>query len=69
MYEILTAEELRRKGITRRHIAGMLARAEKLCNWHAKRHMLQGTTEAQQVAWDAACAKWDHLYATLAGFR
>lgn len=68
MYQVMTASELRNKGITKRHIADMLARAEKLCNWHAKRHMLHGTADAQQAEWDAACAKWDHLKATLAGF-
>lgn len=69
MYQVLTAAELQAKGITKRQVAGMLARAEKLCNWHLKRHMLQGTTEAQQAEWDTACAKWDHLKATLAGMQ
>ena len=66
MYQVLTAAELQAKGITQRQVAGMLARAEKLCNWHLKRHMLQGSTAAQQAEWDAACARWDHLKATMA---
>lgn len=69
MYRVLTAAELKAKGITRRQVAGMLARAEKLCKWHLKRHMLKGTTEAQQAEWDAACARWDHLKATLAALQ
>ena len=67
MYQVLTAAELQAKGITKRQVAAMLARAEKLCNWHAKRHAVQGGyTAAEHAEWDAACAKWDHLKATLA---
>lgn len=62
---VLTAEELRAKGVTARQVAGMLARAERLCVWHLNRHRLRGTTEAEQIEWDAACARWDHLKATL----
>lgn len=66
MHQVLTAAELQTKGITKRQVSGMLARAEKLCNWHLTRHTQQGSSAAQQAEWDAACAKWDHLKATLA---
>lgn len=65
MHIVLTRSELEQKGITRRDVARMLARAEKLCNWHAKRHTLHGTTPAQGREWDAACARWDHLKAIM----
>lgn len=66
MYQVFTAEELKRKGITKRQVLGALKKAETLCNWFAKRHIAFGTGDADQAKWDAACAKWDHLKATAA---
>ena len=62
---LFSPAELVVKGITRRDVARMLSRAEKLCDWHAKRHTLNGTSPSQQTEWDNACARWDHLKTTL----
>lgn len=69
MFQVLTIEELRRKGITRRQVAAMMRRAERLCAWHLRRHMERGSTAAEVAAWDIACAKWDNLKATLQVFE
>ena len=67
-FQVFTPAELTAKGIKKSDVARMLARAEKLCNWHAKRHQLQGTNAAQEKEWNTECQKWDHLKATLAQF-
>lgn len=66
--QVFTPAELAAKGIKKSDVTRILARTEKLCKWHAKRHQLNGTTQAQQKEWDAACAKWDHLKVTIAQF-
>lgn len=58
---VFTAAELAAKGVTKRDAEGMLFRAEKLCNWFAKKHIQTGVSAKEQVEWDAACARWDHL--------
>jgi hypothetical protein len=67
-FQVFTPAELTANGIKKSDVARMLARTEKLCTWHAKRHQVQGTTSAQQKEWDSACAKWDHLKATISQF-
>lgn len=69
MHQVLTAAELHAKGISKDQVLTMLGRVEKLCAWHLHRHQLRGTTAAEEAEWDAACAKWDHLKATLAGMQ
>jgi hypothetical protein len=66
--QVLTTEELQTKGISKRNVSGMLRRAEKLCNWYAAKHLATGSvTDKEQTEWNAACARWDHLKATLQG--
>lgn len=62
---VLTAGELAAKGITKRDVEAMLRRAEKRCNWFAKKHIHSGVSTKEQAEWDAACARWDHLKATV----
>lgn len=65
-FTVLSATELHAKGITKRQVAGMLRRAEARCNWFAARHAANGgVSTAEQAEWDADCARWDHLKATL----
>ena len=64
--KILSAVELQAKGISKRDISGMLRRAEKLCNWYSAKHLKAGSlANKEQAEWDAACARWDNLKATL----
>lgn len=66
--QVLTAEELQKKGISKHDVSGMLRRVEKLCNWYAAKHLETGSvTDKEQTEWDAASARWDHLKATLQG--
>lgn len=68
MIQTLTAQEIAAKGITKKDIAGMLRRAERLVNWHVTRYTGCGgrISEGQQKEWDAACARWDHIKETMA---
>lgn len=64
-HEILTAEELKAKGITAKSIKGLMSRTEKRIAWFVSRHMTKGTSEAEKKEWDLECAKHDHAVHTL----
>lgn len=65
-FTVLSANELRDKGITKSQVAGMLRRAEARCNWFSARYAATGSVSVkEQTEWDTACARWDHIKATL----
>lgn len=70
MNQLFTAEQLAAKGITKRHVQSMLRRCETRVNSYVKQYTQNGhqCSAGFQAAWDAECARWDHLKATLAGF-
>lgn len=71
MNQVFTAAELQAKGITRRDVQRLLAKTETRVNSYVNQYIRNGNkcSAAFQVAWDAECARWDHLKATLAGMQ
>ena len=67
MNQIFTAAELQAKGITRQDIVGMMNRAETRVNSYVKQYIRNGNNCSAefQTAWDAECARWDHIKTTL----
>lgn len=71
MYQVFSAAELQAKGITRSDVQRLLSKTETRVNSYATQYMRNGNkcSASFQAAWDAECAKWDHLKATLAGMQ
>ena len=71
MNQVFTATELQAKGITRRDVQRLLKSTETRVNSYAKQYTQNGSkcSAGFQAAWDAECARWDHLKATLAGMQ
>ena len=70
MNQVFTKDELAAKGFGRKEVARMLRSCETRCNTYLARFIGNGRKcDAKfQAAWDAECARWDHLKATLAQF-
>jgi hypothetical protein len=70
MYQIFTKVELAAKGFGRKEVARMLRSCETRCNSYLNQFVANGSkcSAKFQAAWDAECARWDHLKATLAQF-
>lgn len=68
MSNVLTAAEIKAKGITKRDVQRLLKKSETRVNSYATQYARNGfkCTDGFQAAWDAECARWDHLKATLA---
>ena len=64
-----TAAELQRKGIDRRDVQRLMKQSESRIARYSAQYAHNGCrcSAGFQAAWDAECARWDHLRATLAG--
>jgi hypothetical protein len=71
MNQVLTTAELQSKGITKQQVQAMFKKSETRVNFYAKQYLRNGNkcSAPIQAAWDAECARWDHLKATLAGMQ
>ena len=71
MNQVLTAAELQAKGITKRDVQRLLKSTETRVNRYFSQYVRNGNkcSAGFQAAWDAECARWDHLKATLAGMQ
>lgn len=71
MNQVFTATELQAKGITRRDVQRLLKNTETRVNSYVNQYIRNGNkcSAGFQAAWDAECARWDHLKATLAGMQ
>lgn len=71
MSQVFTAAELQSKGITRRDVQRLLAKSETRVNSYATQYLRNGNkcSASFRAAWDAECARWDHLKTTLAGMQ
>lgn len=71
MHQVLTPAEIAAKGLTRRDVEKLLKSTEGRVNFYCKQYQANGfkCSPAIQKAWDAECAKWDHLKATLAQWQ
>ena len=71
MNQIFTTAELQAKGITRRDVQRLLKSTETRVNSYVTQYIRNGNkcSTGFQAAWDAECARWDHLKATLAGMQ
>mgnify|MGYP000889845763 CR=1 FL=1 len=71
MNQVLNTAELQAKGISRRDVQRLLAKTETRVNSYVSQYIRNGNkcSAAFQAAWDAECARWDHLKATLAGMQ
>ena len=63
--EILTAEELKAKGITAKDVKGMIRRLETRIAKYLARNLAGLTTATEQKEWDMACSHHDHAKAAL----
>lgn len=70
MNQVFKKDELAAKGFGRKEVARMFRSCETRCNTYLARFVANGRKcDAKfQSAWDAECARWDHLKATLAQF-
>lgn len=68
--EIFTPESLAAKGFKKIDIKRALVRSESRCNAWMERATAMGKNfpAEWQRLWDAECARWDHLKATLEKF-
>ena len=71
MNKVFTAAELQAKGITRLDVQRLLAKTETRVNSYVSQYIRNGNkcSASFQAAWDAECARWDHLKATLKGMQ
>ena len=71
MNQVLTTAELQSKGNTKQQVRSMLKKIETRVNFYVKQYVRNGNrcSATIQAAWDAECARWDHLKATLAGMQ
>ena len=67
MNQVFTAAELQAKGITRHDVVRMLKRIETRVNSYVKQYISNGNKCSAEfrTAWDAECARWDHIKTTL----
>jgi hypothetical protein len=70
MNTIFTPAELQAKGITEQMTRRALKASETRVSSYVKQYARNGNqcSASFQAAWDAECARWDHLKATLAQF-
>lgn len=71
MNQLFTAAELLAKGITTKQIRAALKSSESRVNFYARQYQRSDCTCSAPIraAWNAECARWDHLKATLAGMQ
>lgn len=71
MNTLFTKDELAAKGFCRKEVSRMLRSCEARCNSYLNQFVSNGSkcSAKFQAAWDAECARWDHLKATLAQFN
>lgn len=71
MNQVFTKDELAVKGFGRKEVARMSRICETRCNSYVRQFIANGSkcSAKFQTAWDAECARWDHLKATLAQFN
>ena len=68
--QVMSPEENAKKGIYKRDIEAMLRHCESRVNSYVSQYARNGfkCSSRFQSAWDADCARWDHLKATLRGY-
>ena len=67
MHQLFTPAELSSKGLRKDDIVRMLRRSKRRVDACVKEHLRNGGQcgAAFHAQWDAECARWDHLKATL----
>lgn len=68
--QILTRAELIAKGLTRKDTVRLMKKSETRVNFYLNQHIRNGNYSSPEIqkAWDAECAFWDHMKATLASW-
>ena len=71
MSQVFTAAELQAKGITSRDVQRLLKKTETRVNSYVSQYIRNGNkcSASFKSAWDAECARWDHIKATLDGMQ